>query len=67
METSCLRNIAKQIINDLNSLEEKSSALDKIRHDYTSTQISIVIRHLKDMMPVDESFGISSNGDIERL
>jgi len=42
------REVAKQIVYELNNLENRCSAIDKIAHSFTETQICIVIKCLKD-------------------
>ena len=41
-----LRKVAKEVVKDLNSFENKSSAVDKISHRHTSNQIEIVYKRL---------------------
>jgi len=39
--------IAKAVVRDLNNLENKCSAIDKISHGYPGAQISIVMKHIR--------------------
>ncbi|HDZ27300.1 hypothetical protein LCGC14_1757860 [marine sediment metagenome] len=41
-----LRQVAKEVVKDLNNFENRSSAVDKISHGHTNNQIEIVYKRL---------------------
>lgn len=39
-----LRKVAEEVVKDLNNLENRSSAIDKISHGYTNIQVETVYK-----------------------
>ena len=46
MKKLSIEEVARNIVYDLNKLDNNSSVLSKIAYDYTDRQILVVLKHL---------------------